>query len=192
MALSSRCQSRGSLRRVEVTSRWSRQLSCFGSLFAEYVLFLTQGGPRKWSFLGGGRTFVCACVVREIPTFVCRYAVGLFSRRGWSGPSASGCRKSRTSGRWSRPGMVLGRWRPAALPRFDVDRFFGVRGVSEVAALYLSEVCVDLSAGAADIKVRRQKYDQFGAGQLIHVVSLPSWGSAFPVRSSPRWMRLRK
>ena len=35
--------------------------------------------------------------------------------------------------------------------------FFGVRRASEVAALDLSEVCVDPSTGLADIKARRQK-----------------------------------
>ena len=59
---------------------------------------------------------------------------------------------------------------------------FGVRQTSEVAALGLSEVCVDLSAGAADINVRRQKNDQFGAGQLAHIVSLPMWRGICPLR----------
>ena len=72
-----------------------------------------------------------------------------------------------------------------AFRRVDVDRLFGVRRASEVAASDLSEVCVDLSAGTVDITVRRWKNDQFGVGQLAHIVSPPLWGGTCPVRLLP-------
>ena len=70
--------------------------------------------------------------------------------------------------------------------------FFGPRRASEVAALDLSEACVDLTAGAVDISVRRQKNDQSGAGRLARIVSLPLREGACPVRLLSGWARLRK
>ena len=70
--------------------------------------------------------------------------------------------------------------------------FLGVRFASEVAALNVSEVCVDSVTGVVDIKVRRRKNDQFGAGQLAHIAPLPSWGGACPLHLLSGWLWLRK
>ena len=70
--------------------------------------------------------------------------------------------------------------------------FFRVRRASEVAALNLSEVCVDSSTGTADIKVRRQENGQCGVGQLAHIASFPLSGGACPVHPLSGWLRLRK
>ena len=68
----------------------------------------------------------------------------------------------------------------------------GVRRASEIAALNVSEVCVDSVTGVVDIKVRRRKNDQFGAGQLAHVAPSPSWGGACPLHLLSGWLWLRK
>ena len=49
-----------------------------------------------------------------------------------------------------------------------------------------------LATGIADVKVRRQKNDQLGDGQLAHIASLLSWGGARPVHLLSGWPRLRK
>ena len=56
----------------------------------------------------------------------------------------------------------------------------------------LSEIWVDSSTGAMEIKVRRQKKNQFGVGQLARIVSRPLWGGACPARLLSGWMSLRK
>ena len=68
--------------------------------------------------------------------------------------------------------------------------FFGVRRASEGAALNVSEVRVDLSAGIVDTRVRRQKKCQFGVRQLAHIVSLPLWYGACPVHLLSGWLWL--
>ena len=70
--------------------------------------------------------------------------------------------------------------------------FLGVRRASEVAALDLSEFSVDLSTGAVDAKLRRQKNDQGRAGQFAHIASLLSWEGPCSVRLLSGWMLLRK
>ena len=70
--------------------------------------------------------------------------------------------------------------------------FSGVRRASEIAVLDLSEVCVDLTAGTVDIKVRRQENDHFGVGQLARIVSLHLRSGACPVPLLSGWMWLRK
>ena len=79
--------------------------------------------------------------------------------------------------------------RPAASMSID---FFSIRRASEVAALDLSYVSADLSTGAVDIRVRRQKTDQFGLGQSAHIVSLPLREGACTVRLLSHWMWLKK
>ena len=63
--------------------------------------------------------------------------------------------------------------------------FFGVRCAAEVAALDLSEVSVDLSTGAADTRVRREKNDEFGLGHFAQIASLALWEGGCPVRLLP-------
>ena len=59
--------------------------------------------------------------------------------------------------------------------------FFGVRRASEVAALDLSEVSVDLVTGAVDTEMRRQKNDRFGLGRFAHIAPLPLREGGCPV-----------
>ena len=49
---------------------------------------------------------------------------------------------------------------------------------SEVAALRVSDVRVNDASEDVRISVRRQKNDQFGVGQMAHMVALPAWRSA--------------
>ena len=53
--------------------------------------------------------------------------------------------------------------------------FFGVGRASEIAGLRVADVKVDEAGGLAGVKVRCQKNDQFGVGQVARVVALPSW-----------------
>ncbi len=52
---------------------------------------------------------------------------------------------------------------------------------SEVAALRVSDVRVNDASEDVRISVRRQKNDQFGVGQMAHMVALPAWRGACPV-----------
>ena len=58
--------------------------------------------------------------------------------------------------------------------------FFGVRRASEIAGLRMADIVVDEAGGLVEVKVRSQKNDQFGAGQVARVVALPSWGGRVP------------
>ena len=49
----------------------------------------------------------------------------------------------------------------------------------------------DGSGTLVEIKVRAQKNDQFGVGQIARVVALPSWGGACPVALVSGWLWLR-
>ena len=52
--------------------------------------------------------------------------------------------------------------------------FSGVRRAPEIAGLRASDVEVDGAGSAAELKARQQKKDLFGAGQMAHVIALPS------------------
>ena len=69
--------------------------------------------------------------------------------------------------------------------------FFGARRASEVAALRVSDVRVREAFEDVKISVRCQKNDQFGVGQMAHMVALPSWKGACPIRllSGRQWLR---
>ena len=69
--------------------------------------------------------------------------------------------------------------------------FFGVRLASEVAGLRVSDVRVDEANSAVELKVRRQKNDELGVGQMARVVALPSWGGARPVHRVSEWLWFR-
>ena len=69
--------------------------------------------------------------------------------------------------------------------------FFGARRASEVAALRVSGFSVSEFANDVGISVRRQRDDQFGIGQLAHLVAPPSWKGACNVRRKPGWLLLR-
>ena len=69
--------------------------------------------------------------------------------------------------------------------------FFGVRRASEIAALRVKDVRVDLTGGLLVMDVRQQKNDQFGVGQISRVVALPAWGDACPVRLAADWLWFR-
>ena len=55
----------------------------------------------------------------------------------------------------------------------------------------MSDVKVDVANSAAELKVRQQKNDQFGVGQMARVVALPSWQGACPVQLTTDWMWFR-
>ena len=74
---------------------------------------------------------------------------------------------------------------PAALA------FFGVRRASEIAALRVKDVHLDVDNGLLVMDVRRQKNDQFGACQVARVVALPSWGGACPLQLTSGWLWFR-
>ena len=69
--------------------------------------------------------------------------------------------------------------------------FIGVRRSSESAALRLSDVNVNDSAGVTESKICCQKNDQLGVGQMAHVVAAPAWRGACPVRPISDWSRFR-
>ena len=69
--------------------------------------------------------------------------------------------------------------RRAASARFVL---FAVRRASEVAGLKASDISVVDSRGVVELKVRRQKNDQFGVGQTAHMVVVPPWRGACPVQ----------
>ena len=97
-------------------------------------------------------------------------------------------RRAATNSDFPAAGCGLGRSSEDFVARLSAASmsiaFFGVRRASEVAAL-------ELAAGTVDIKVRRQKNDQFGVGQFALIVSLPLWSAARRVRLLSGWMRLR-
>ena len=51
--------------------------------------------------------------------------------------------------------------------------FFGARRASDEAALCVSDACVDKALRDAEVSVRRQKNDQFGAEHTARMVALP-------------------
>ena len=65
---------------------------------------------------------------------------------------------------------------------------FGVRRASEIAALTTSGVEVDLPAGVVELRIRTQKDDPLGVGQLAHMVALPDWRGACPARLLADWL----
>ena len=69
--------------------------------------------------------------------------------------------------------------------------FFGVRRASEIAGFRVGDVKVGEACGVVEVKVRCQKNDQFGIGQIARVVALPSWGEPCPVRLESEWLRFR-
>ena len=68
---------------------------------------------------------------------------------------------------------------------------FGVWRASEIAGFRVSDVRVGEATGVVELEVRRQKNDQFAAGQMAHVVALPSWQGACPVQLASDWLRFR-
>ena len=52
-------------------------------------------------------------------------------------------------------------------------------------------MCGGAAEGVADLKVKRQENDQFGVGQLAHLVAVGPWGAACPVRVPSGWLWLR-
>ena len=144
-------------------------------------------GPRKWGLTARYEAFACACDVGEIATFVVRNAR---SAQLW-GICLSLVRWAVARKNLPAVGCGLDSFLEDALALRAASStsaaFFGVRRASEVAALNASEVRVDLATGIVDIKFRRQKDDQFGVGQLAHLVSLPLWGGACPVHLLSGW-----
>ena len=69
--------------------------------------------------------------------------------------------------------------------------FFGVRRASEIAALRVKDVHLDLDNGLLVMDVRQQKNDQFGVGQVARVVALPAWGGACPLQLTSGWLWFR-
>ena len=67
----------------------------------------------------------------------------------------------------------------------------GVKRASEVSGLHVSDGKVDEADGVVELKVRRQKNDQLGAGQMARVIALPAWGGACPVHLVSEWLWLR-
>ena len=65
--------------------------------------------------------------------------------------------------------------------------FFGARGATEVAALWVSVVCVDAAREDVRISLCCQKNDQLGVGQMAHMVALPSRKGARPARLPSDW-----
>ena len=65
---------------------------------------------------------------------------------------------------------------------------FGVRRASEVTQLVGGDVHHDEEKGVAQLRVKRQKNDQFGAGQMAHLVTMDSRGAACPVRLLFGWI----
>ena len=70
--------------------------------------------------------------------------------------------------------------------------FFGVRRASEMAALRLSDLRANDASEDVRISVLCRKNDQFGVGQMAHVVALPSWKGACPIRLLSGWLWLRE
>ena len=66
--------------------------------------------------------------------------------------------------------------------------FFGVGGTSGIAGLRVADLKADEACGVVEIKVRCQKNDQFGVGQIARVAPLPSWGGACQVRLVSEWL----
>ena len=64
--------------------------------------------------------------------------------------------------------------------------FPGVRRASEIAALRLSDVVIDESAGLVGLKGRCQKNDQLEVDRMAQVVAVPTWKGGCPVRLSYR------
>ena len=92
-------------------------------------------------------------------------------------------------------GVGLGQMLPHAMAlRASVSvalAFFGVRRASEIAALRVKDVRLDLDDGLLAMHVRQQKNDQFGVGQVAKVVALPAWGGACPLQLTSGWLWFR-
>ena len=69
--------------------------------------------------------------------------------------------------------------------------FVGVRRALEIAGFRAADVQVGEACSVVGTKVRCQKNDQFGVGQIARVVALASWGGACPVRLVSEWLWFR-
>ena len=68
-----------------------------------------------------------------------------------------------------------------------VVAFFGVRRASGVAQLVGADVRINEEQGVVHLEARRQKNDQYGAGQMARLVSMGTWVAACPVQHLSGW-----
>ena len=136
------------------------------------------------------KTCVFARVRREVPTVVIGCSGHVCSGRSQFGAQTVKCAGLPSAG--VGLGSLLNEaasLRPAVSSPAES---FGARRSAGVASLRVSDVWINEPSAPVGMKARCQKDDQFGVGQLAHMVSTPLRKGARPVRLLPGWIWLRK
>ena len=146
------------------------------------AVFACEWSPRMVVFCSGITRFCVHASMEKVPLLLSDVRA-LFSR-GESSPARlhAAVRSADLPPTGSGLGSPHGGRHGTAPGGIPVGGLFGVRCASGEAALRVPDVCVNEALEDVKITVRRHRNDQFGVGQLAHMVALPSWEGASPVR----------